>query len=391
MGKRYCLEMEKEFEKQVLELDNQASSISNFQQRHPSFSKFSIENKNWDSYYKTYKNESSLNIILSTGEPTFKDSLESLIDLDGPFDLALDDIQSNLNEIRIPGKFKAMFEFPPFMNSFLYPSDLKINAPIDDAWRWLPIQDAIPLLTDSDNINVSKFVDICNQMNHVKNLTHVLQSQQTFASVNKSTSLENYLYDLIFSDSISTEEEITIVTYGSRGGAIGILLNRLTTFFTEVSKKKPRAHETLGINYKIIKGSPFSNNHIINNLEVLQNSSSSSVELKISRDDGNFKVKIETVSYDQLSNDMESISKKRLLLPGPLPLAYLDGGKLILPRGFDHLVKPYKEISVFVYSGHNAEQLKLQMDAINKLLYGDISDPIVQRDLSTSLEHNPKQ
>ncbi|MDW7728258.1 MAG: hypothetical protein SCH70_14360 [Candidatus Methanoperedens sp.] len=127
IGKRLCIETRKKFKKPS-----------------PNIIHLSLEGELWDKVY--YPIENSLDFKIRLPESNIKIESLSVDDIknwDWYFDTIIEDIWKHLKYEPIGGFEENILKFPPVINTFLCPSEIKRSVFLEHKWSSLPINKSI--------------------------------------------------------------------------------------------------------------------------------------------------------------------------------------------------------------------------------------------------------
>jgi len=160
----------------------------------------SLEGNQWDSVY--YPDESiipSIEVYLPYVEQVSKDcDIISIADTTWPFDEVLRDIwRMSIIGDASSNVVKNILKFPPVIDAFLHPSELKVKSYIEDihSWRYIPIKEYLLDQTSVDKNYVLPVFGIFSDLDSCKDLSRYLRGLHTNASTSKKTLLQMLLFE----------------------------------------------------------------------------------------------------------------------------------------------------------------------------------------------------
>ena len=162
----------------------------------------SLEGNQWDSVY--YPDEStlpSIEVYLPYVEQISKDcDTVSIADMTWPFDEVLRDIwRMNITEDAFSNVVKNILKFPPVIDAFLHPSELKVKSYIEaiHSWRYIPIKEYLLDQTSIDENHVLPVYGIFSDLDSCKDFSRYLRGLHTNASPSKKTLFQMLLFEYL--------------------------------------------------------------------------------------------------------------------------------------------------------------------------------------------------
>ena len=220
-GKRYCIEMRERFEEFIHEFADDDQSAREFIKSHAGFRDLSIEDSRWEMYYPgsevTILND-TINLIVVPENIAADERIAELINRNSFRDELLQEIRNDVIEYRRNGKdihHENLFFFPPFMDSFLQPDEMKVLSRNDSGdLRFVQIEQALRNSNpDLEPLN-SLFSSLCRVMSEACDFNNLLRGLSTHRSINKTSSLLAFLLAELCIPR-SHERSIVICDYGS--------------------------------------------------------------------------------------------------------------------------------------------------------------------------------
>ena len=202
-GKRFCLELKE-----------------NFQRPPQRLLPLSLEGDIWDNiYYPEHSHLSDFMIFLPPTKSVHGQfSIEDLKDLEWEYDKRVTNIWQHVKVEDIDG-FKGgnILKFPPVIDTFLYPSEVKNRTFSKDlgGWRFLPINDYLDRKLKGDSRALMAFHGLCAEMEQCKDIAYEVKGLRTNSAINKRTLLQTYILEgietlvLDSSDRSGTDPDVT--------------------------------------------------------------------------------------------------------------------------------------------------------------------------------------
>lgn len=185
LGKRLCFELKERLSKPPESLLH-----------------LSLEGNQWDSIY--YPDESrmpSIEVHLPYVEQVRKDcDIISIADTKWPFDEVLWDIRRmDISGDASSNMVKNIVKFPPVVDAFLHPSELKVKSYIEDihSWRYIPIKEYLLDQTSVDGHYVLPVFGILSDLDSCKDFSRYLRGLHTNASTSKKTLFQMLLFEYL--------------------------------------------------------------------------------------------------------------------------------------------------------------------------------------------------
>ncbi len=180
LGKRFCIE-----------------SMKNIERPSKDIISLSLEGNLWNIYYP--KNiHWNFEVILPM--PNISDKCLSLRDVEGvdwPLDGNVRTIRKCLEYDPIEGLEENILKFPPVIDTFLSPSEMKRRSFIEgkNSWISLPINESISINVGNDHGAVKSFTSICSDLERCRDISYNLNGLYTNLSVSKKTLLQVVLIE----------------------------------------------------------------------------------------------------------------------------------------------------------------------------------------------------
>jgi len=185
LGKRFCLELKKSFQRPPQNLLS-----------------LSLEGDLWDNiYYPEHSLLSDFVILLPPVKSMDrKISVEDLKDLEWEYDKRVKNIWQHVNFEGIDG-FEGgnVLKFPPVIDTFLYPSEVKIRTFLKDlgGWRFLPISDYLNRKLNEDSRALMAFHGLCAEIEQCRDIAYEIRGLRTNSAINKRTLLQTYILEKV--------------------------------------------------------------------------------------------------------------------------------------------------------------------------------------------------
>lgn len=192
IGKRLCIETRKKFKKPS-----------------PNLIHLSLEGGLWDMVY--YPNEVSLDFKIRLPASNINIEHLSVDDLrywDWHFDTIIEDIWKNLKYEPIGGFEENILKFPPVINTFLCPSEIKRTVFLENNKQWssLPINESISINKGESSNAIRSFNGLCFDIERFRDLSYELRGIYTNSIVTKKTLLQTYFIEKIIEKFNQTQE-----------------------------------------------------------------------------------------------------------------------------------------------------------------------------------------
>jgi hypothetical protein len=183
IGKRLCIENRKEIKKPS-----------------PNIIHLSLEGELWDKVY--YPNENSLDFKIRLPASNIKIehlSIDDLRNWDWYFDTIIEDIWRNLKYEPIGGFEENILKFPPVINTFLCPSEIKRTVFLESNKQYLslPINESISINKKESSNAIRAFNGLCFDIERFRDLSYELRRIYTNSTVTKKTLLQTYFIEKI--------------------------------------------------------------------------------------------------------------------------------------------------------------------------------------------------
>jgi len=309
-GKRLCLELKE-----------------NFQRPPQDLLPLSLEGDIWDNiYYHEHSLLSDFMIILPSVKSICEGfSIEDLKDLEWEYDNRVKNIRQSVKVEGIDG-FKGgnILKFPPVIDTFLYPSEVKNRTFLRDlsGWRFRPISDYLDRKLNEDSRALMAFHGLCVEIEQCRDIAYEIKGLRTNSAINKRTLLQTYILEGIETlvldslDRSGTDSDVTekihliLANLHPYLGTKAPLIKSLEYFFESVAY----AAKTLKlseISDKII-GTPSLDE---NDLEIFLGKNDIPIEISISKnDDTTIKVVLSSpVEYIKCNPQRSATEKKSFM------------------------------------------------------------------------------
>ncbi|MBA3046712.1 MAG: hypothetical protein FP824_10955 [Euryarchaeota archaeon] len=410
IGKRYGIEMRESFNKYLIETDplnNRSYKMNDFIRSRHSFRTLSLEGSDWNRYYPEPIKFSELKNIEVFMVGTLGPHEHELADIKAQHDLMISDIRYEINQDELPTKFRSLIAFPPFIDSFLKPSEITISiANKEGEYKSLPIKEALIEKFDKKRSGLSNYLDLCTQFDKSFDVVNHMRGLHTPNFMSKNSILYYLILQEIISERLSTNEksDIIICDYVSQLGAKKKIQNNIISmleylkknkspddiylresqFFTPINMRKKSLEPRQNIVKAQIEDIFYTLNKSKQKMEIKANLIIG--ERKISKSITILLTDIHTLNRNLPEDYTESI----LLLPGPIPILSFKKDNPAITRGFDILLRPFRKIIFLTYSGDNFNKLCQQCDIIDSLVGENSSNEIAQKDYAISATYMPE-
>jgi hypothetical protein len=195
LGKRFCIESQKE---------------NHFEKPPSNFIQLSLEGDLWDTVYYPKNNFLDFKIILPTQMSGKNISLSDIESYDWPFDERIKDIREHLRYESIGRVEDNILKFPPVIDTFFCPSEIKMSLFLKKENRWisLPIKESVSIKATENSRAVRAFRGLCSDLEQYRDLSYELRRLFTNSTVTKKTLLQAFFIekisklDRIVSDSV---------------------------------------------------------------------------------------------------------------------------------------------------------------------------------------------
>lgn len=182
LGKRYCFELRKDFKKPPAE----ALPLS-------------LEGELWDTvYYPCIQTSTDISVItLANQQKSQSTLLESLVHEQSSIDDGVHKIRDNIRTDGSLDNFtKSILMFPPVIDSFLAPSEIKVRSYIEqrNSWMYIPVQEFVRNRTGEDNQTFQLFQGLCSTIESSMDIARSLRGLRTNAALSKKTLLQVYFF-----------------------------------------------------------------------------------------------------------------------------------------------------------------------------------------------------
>lgn len=178
LGKRICIESQKDFEKPK-----------------PDILPLSLEGRSWDIYYPK-RRFFKFKIILPILRINSKNiSAKDIEDWDWQFDERTTRIQKHLRFEQFDKITENLLRFPPVVDTFLCPSEIKIFSPLKI--KTIPITEFISNKENENNHSVMAFKGLCSDIERFRDLSYEFNGLYTNSTVTKKTLFQGYFIEKI--------------------------------------------------------------------------------------------------------------------------------------------------------------------------------------------------
>jgi hypothetical protein len=181
LGKRFCIESQK-----------------NFVEPPPNILPLSLEGEFWEIYYPK-RRFFDFKIILPALKATPKNlSAKDIEYWDWHFDERITEIREHLRYEPI-SKFKEnLLRFPPVVDTFLCPSEIKIGtALMDNSWASIPIDEFISIKEDESSRSIRAFKGLCSDLERCRDLSYEFKGLYTNSAITKKTLFQAFFIEKI--------------------------------------------------------------------------------------------------------------------------------------------------------------------------------------------------
>lgn len=180
LGKRLCIESQK----------NLVKPPSNI-------ILLSLEGNFWETYYPT-RRFFDFKIILPPLKANIKNlSAKDIEYFDWHFDDRIIEIREHLRYESIV-KFKDnLLRFPPVVDTFLCPSEIKISTLMNNSWVSIPINEYISINENDGSLSIRAFKDLCSDLERCRDLSYEFKGLPTNTAITKKTLFQAYFIEKI--------------------------------------------------------------------------------------------------------------------------------------------------------------------------------------------------
>jgi len=405
LGIRYCIEL-KDCTNSYLEKMSNEMGCGTSIQTNAALKNISIEGDNWDAYYPdtfdSYNNKIQIAVI-KYNNLNFNQLKES----DSTYDVLLNELRRDVNqseENRLTFYLKSLLLFPPFIDSFSLPNEMKKNKMLSSGeYRYISLNEYFDNDT-SNKLPVGAFKLLCSQMTRVKDFQNVLNNIETEAFVGKSTCILAYLFNKI----IINKKEISIIIpeYSNITGIKKGIADRISNFLNCLSKNPNLCSTNIILdNYYsayTINGEIITNEEgrlLVSKINYKRTEGLSTISFLITvnsiveNEPVQNKIQILVCDFNNLYEHINKydLDETELILPGPIPFFYFEDEVPKASKGYDMLYRQFKKIIIFSYPGSDLRKCTNELETLDNLLKGPLSNPVARNDLSLSIKHNPKK
>lgn len=403
LGKKFTNNL-KDYVTSSILASNRSKTIEEVKKYYPSFTEFSIEAKNWESYYPEKKDYESNKIIFCVPNNTDQQHQnydESLLEATS-IDNKIEELKQELDEYQLPRQWRYFFAFMPFINSFMPPNKLKYTYKLSDTYKKIQLPEIITMLkqnsSDDNNYFLTSLNGIVEDLSKTRHIYDYLKNISTYKLNTKYSTVVSYIFKSLIH---SEDSQFIVCEYNSsRLGFKSYMGDYLTQILNFLHKSVPISIGKFPINdYTefspdgeiINSGLDFELVHI--DFRNYNNDQTFEINAKLKTKDGIlFTTKMKIV-LENMTNLVSNINyydtnNSILLLPGPLPIVRFDGEVPALSEGIDLFIRPFKNIVIFVNQGHNLKNARKQYTIIEDFLFGGESTPLSQKDMMVSYRLN---
>ncbi len=181
LGKRFCIESQK-----------------NFVEPPPNILPLSLEGEFWEIYYPK-RRYFDFRIILPSLKANPKNlSAKDIEYWDWHFDERITEIREHLRYEPI-SKFKEnLLRFPPVVDTFLCPSEIKIGTTIkENSWASIPIDEFISIKENESSRSIRAFKGLCSDLERCRDLSYEFKGLYTNSAVTKKTLFQAFFIEKI--------------------------------------------------------------------------------------------------------------------------------------------------------------------------------------------------
>lgn len=181
LGKRFCIESQKNFVKPT-----------------PNILPLSLEGDFWEIYYPK-RRFFDFKIILPPPEANSKNlSANDIVNWDWHFDERITEIREHLRYEPI-SKFKEnLLRFPPVVDTFLCPSEIKIGTTLmDNSWASIPIDEFFSIKENESSCSIRAFKGLCSDLERCRDLSYEFKGLYTNSAVTKKTLFQAFFIEKI--------------------------------------------------------------------------------------------------------------------------------------------------------------------------------------------------
>ncbi len=181
LGKRFCIESQK-----------------NLVRPPPNILPLSLEGEFWETYYPR-RCSFDFKIILPPLKVYPKNlSAKDIEYWDWHFDERTTEIREHLRYEPF-SKFKEnLLRFPPVVDAFLCPSEIKIGTTLmDNSWTSIPIDEFISIKENESSCSVRTFKGLCSDLERCRDLSYEFKGLYTNSTVTKKTLFQAFFIEKI--------------------------------------------------------------------------------------------------------------------------------------------------------------------------------------------------
>lgn len=181
LGKRLCFEMGEKFRKPP-----------------ESILHLSLEGNQWDKVYYPNDIKFLIDVYLPYSDRIDKESnVVSIANTTWPIDEVLRNIWKMDTSVDLSNMAKNILRFPPVIDVFLHPSELKVRSYIESihSWRYIPIRDYLRSQTTVDEKLLRPVFGIFSELDSCKDLSRYLRGLHTNASPSKKTLFQMCMFE----------------------------------------------------------------------------------------------------------------------------------------------------------------------------------------------------
>lgn len=178
LGKRFCIDLKDAFERPS-----------------PSVRGLSLEGNLWDTYYPV---DTSFNYQIVMPKYNLNNqypNIKEIINYDCIFDTKIEELREFSKHENINRFEKNILQFPPIIDSFLPPSDIKKFTTKYGRPLSLPIQDTFSIETEKNSFSVNLFKGLCFDLEKSRDIAYEIRNLFTTKAVSKNTLLQACLIE----------------------------------------------------------------------------------------------------------------------------------------------------------------------------------------------------
>jgi hypothetical protein len=234
LGKRFCIESQKE---------------NHFEKPPSNILPLSIEGDLWDTVYYPENNFLSFKIILPAQMNSKNISLSDIVSYDWLFDARIEDIREYLKYEGIGRIEDNILKFPPVIDTFLCPSEIKRRSLLqkENDWKTLPLKESVSIKASENSHAIRAFSGLCSDLEKYRDLSYELSDLFTNQTVTKKTLFQAYIIEKIlnkFADDSHSDSIIVanlhpyLITDLSWDESLNYLFNSIVNWITDLKLPK---------------------------------------------------------------------------------------------------------------------------------------------------------